>query len=210
MDSNAYAEWDKKWDKRFKSGWIRTKGKYRLLRILFPRLALRLAPRKDYYLGVAKLVEGRFCDIACGYGAVAGIYSLLSGKKSFGLDQSHTAMRHATKESRYFGVNCVFSVGSIYQTGIKSDSFDTVYLGQVLEHLEDEAGALEEAMRLLKPGGKLIVSVPVEDRIPDDDHVREYSQVSLKELLEKMNLENIIFHDIDPRRFVVTSQVIKG
>ena len=207
MDSNSFAEWDKKWDKRFKSGWIKTKKKYRLLRVLFPKLALRMSPRKDYYLGVAKLVDGKFCDIGCGIGAVAGIYAMLSGKKSYGIDQSLTAMKHASKESLYFGVSCAFSVGNIYKVGIKNGAFDTVYLGQILEHLEDEKGALDEAMRLLRPGGKLIVSVPVEGRIPDDDHVREYTKESLRELLENMKLENIAFHDVDPRRFVVTSLV---
>jgi len=209
MDRNAYGEWDKKWNYRFKSGWIKNKRKYRLLRVLNPRLALKMGPRKDYYLGVAKLVKGRFCDIGCGMGAVSGIYAMLSGKKSFGIDQSVMGMKHAVKEAHFFNVPCVFSVGSIYKIGIKSNSFDTVYLGQVLEHLDDEQGALEEAIRLLRPGGKLIVSVPVEDRIPDVDHVREYTEHSLRLLLEKMSLKEICFHDIDPRRFVVSSLVNK-
>ncbi len=79
------SSWDNTWHNLFKDGWIKNKGKYRFLRRIFPRLSLRLSPRKDYYLEVARLAEGRFCDLGCGFGAVAGIYALLSGKKALAL-----------------------------------------------------------------------------------------------------------------------------
>jgi len=94
-------------------------------------------------------------------------------------------------------------------TGMKSGSFDTVYMGQILEHLDDEMGALNEAARLLRNDGKLIVSVPRGDRIPDPDHVREYTESSLNTLLEKLNVSKVSFHDIDPRRFVVSCRIGK-
>ncbi len=179
------------------------------MRRLFPLLALKMAPRKKYYSGVARLIEGTFCDLGCGMGTVVGLYSLSSGNKGFGVDQSHSAMKLATAEAHYFAVSCAFIASSIYATGIKSDSFDTVYMGQILEHLDDEMGALNEAVRLLRNDGKLIVSVPREDRIPDPDHVREYTESSLNTLLERLNVREICFHDIDPRRFVVSCRVGK-
>jgi len=209
IDRNSFVEWNKKWDDRYKSGWVRNKGKYRLLRRLFPKIALKKAPRKSYYTGVAKLAEGRFCDLGCGMGAVAGIYALLSGEKSFGIDQSHIAMKYAMKEASYFNVTCAFSAANIYHTGIKSNSFETVYLGQVLEHLDDEMGALNEALRILLPGGKFILSVPKEGRIPDPDHVREYTDTSLRDLLAMLPVNEVTFHDIDPRRLVVSCRVMK-
>ncbi|MDT8318754.1 MAG: class I SAM-dependent methyltransferase [bacterium] len=209
MSSNSYTAWNEKWTSRYKSGWIQNKGKYLLLRRLFPSLALKIAPRKKYYRGVARLIEGTFCDLGCGMGTVVGLYSLYSGKKSFGVDQSLSAMKLATAETRYFGVSCAFTASSIYETGIKSASFDTAYMGQILEHLDDEMGALNEAVRLIRNGGKLIVSVPREDRIPDPDHVREYTESSLNALLERLNVGKISFHDIDPRRFVVSCRVGK-
>lgn len=40
------------------------------------------------------------------------------------------------------------------------DSFDAVYMIYTLEHIKDRNRALEEARRVLKPGGELIVIVP--------------------------------------------------
>lgn len=40
------------------------------------------------------------------------------------------------------------------------DSFDIVYSSNVLEHVGDPAAVLDEALRVLKPGGRLLVVVP--------------------------------------------------
>ena len=42
----------------------------------------------------------------------------------------------------------------------EDSSFDAVVLGEVLEHVEDDAAALAEATRVLRSGGVLAVSVP--------------------------------------------------
>jgi ubiquinone/menaquinone biosynthesis C-methylase UbiE len=42
----------------------------------------------------------------------------------------------------------------------EDDSFDAVVLAEVLEHLEDDEGALAEAARVLRPKGVLGISVP--------------------------------------------------
>lgn len=41
-----------------------------------------------------------------------------------------------------------------------SDSIDTVFCCSVLEHIEDPAAGMSEFSRILKPGGRLILSVP--------------------------------------------------
>ncbi len=50
--------------------------------------------------------------------------------------------------------------GSALALPFRSGSFDVVAAFDVLEHLDPEAGALSEFMRVLRPGGKLLLSVP--------------------------------------------------
>jgi 2-polyprenyl-3-methyl-5-hydroxy-6-metoxy-1,4-benzoquinol methylase len=51
---------------------------------------------------------------------------------------------------------------SIYQTRHKDNTFDMIFLLEVLEHLDYPDNALEELQRIIKPGGYLILGVPRE------------------------------------------------
>ena len=64
------------------------------------------------------------------------------------------------------------------------ESFDGAVLGEVLEHVEDDRGALAEVARVLRPGGVLALSVPANPRLqgPSDEwagHVRRYTRPAL-------------------------------
>jgi ubiquinone/menaquinone biosynthesis C-methylase UbiE len=73
-------------------------------------------------------------------------------------------------------------------------SFDAVVLGEVLEHIEDDQAALEEAARVLRPQGVLAISVP---RNPDwfsrsdrwAGHVRRYTREELETRVATAGLE---------------------
>ena len=51
------------------------------------------------------------------------------------------------------------------ETAIEPESADVVVLWHVLEHLDDPESAVERARRALRPGGRLVVSVPVLDSL---------------------------------------------
>ena len=59
-----------------------------------------------------------------------------------------------------------FKVGSIARTGLDSASCDVVMCTETLEHLfpADFDAGLTEIARVLKPGGRLLASVPLEER----------------------------------------------
>ena len=64
------------------------------------------------------------------------------------------------------------------------ESFDAAVLGEVLEHVEDDRGALVEIARVLRPRGVLALSVPANPRLygPSDvwaGHVRRYTRPAL-------------------------------
>lgn len=51
--------------------------------------------------------------------------------------------------------------GSAYHTAIKDKSVDTVFTAAVLEHLENPCKAIQEAHRILKKDGLLIITAPL-------------------------------------------------
>lgn len=61
------------------------------------------------------------------------------------------------------GPGCSFVCGDACNLPFPDDSFDLVTLLDVLEHIPDDARAAREAMRVLKPGGTLLVSTPNAD-----------------------------------------------
>jgi SAM-dependent methyltransferase len=79
--------------------------------------------------------------------------------------------------------------GEVHQASIadlpfEDASFDSVVLGEVLEHVEDDRGALSEIARVLRPGGVLALSVPGNPNLygPSDEwagHVRRYTRAQL-------------------------------
>lgn len=207
---NTRKYWEEKWEKINKGGWIKNKFRYQLLSFFTPTHALLTKPKKKYYLSIAKLVEGRFCDLGCGIGVTGGIYSVLTGNESFGLDHSLEGCKVGRKEAKKFRVPCRFMVGDIYRVGVKSNYFDTVYMGQILEHLDDDMSALREAIRLLRPGGKLIISVPTEHMPDDPEHINVYTSEKLRNMLVASGISDITFHDMDmdkkKKRYVVSGR----
>lgn len=53
----------------------------------------------------------------------------------------------------------------IQDTGLPDDSWDLMICNHVLEHVEDFRRALKELYRILKPGGHLICSFPMDPNI---------------------------------------------
>lgn len=50
--------------------------------------------------------------------------------------------------------------GDICKIPFKNKTFDKIILSEVLEHLNDDYSALLEVKRILKPGGKVVITVP--------------------------------------------------
>lgn len=74
------------------------------------------------------------------------------------------------------------------------NSFDLVIASDVLEHIEDEAMALREWTRVLRPGGQLLVFVPAfpflwssHDVI--NHHFRRYTAAQLRASMQRANLQ---------------------
>ncbi|MBM4054672.1 MAG: class I SAM-dependent methyltransferase [Planctomycetes bacterium] len=196
--------------KQRNKSWFRRK-RYKWLSYVFPRLALKRGFAKKYHQGVVSVAEGFFCDLGCGLGACVGLYAASSGFSAVGLDASLNALSFARSEKERLHFDQIhFIAGNLFDTPFKNDYFDTVYLGQVLEHVENEEEVVKEAVRILKPGGKLIITVPKEDLLPSPYHVRTYTAKDLESLLSPYAQGKIQFYPFDMRRFAVSLKVVKN
>ena len=88
-----------------------------------------------------------------------------------------------------------FVVGSVEQIPLKAGSFDLVLALDVFEHLENDAESFQEVVRLVKPGGMLLVTLPAlpsvwggQDVV--SEHRRRYTKDTLKRLFDEANLSN--------------------
>lgn len=97
-------------------------------------------------------------DCGCGDGFYLYLISELSGCRLFGLDPDHRALKSARNNLHGRDVSLV--EGSVYHLPFDECFFDKVILSEVLEHLEDDLGALRQIERVLKPGGILVITVP--------------------------------------------------
>jgi SAM-dependent methyltransferase len=78
-------------------------------------------------------------------------------------------------------------------TGVAPGSYDMVAVLDVVEHVEDDVAALQAIARLLKPGGKILITVPAHQWMWSahdvvNHHKRRYSKGSLTALLGKAGL----------------------
>ena len=79
-----------------------------------------------------------------------------------GIDRSAevVAEAEATGPADTDGGRPSYAVDDVYGLSRADESFDVVTQFDVLEHLDDDLAALEEARRVLTPGGLLLLSVP--------------------------------------------------
>lgn len=78
-------------------------------------------------------------------------------------------------------------IGDMTNSGLPGESFDLAVSVEVLEHVQDDEKFVSEVCRVLKPGGRFIMTTPngdfVENKNPD--HKRHYKRQQLNGLLEK-------------------------
>lgn len=75
-----------------------------------------------------------------------------------GLDYEEAVLRFAIGHLAVRGA--LLNRGDIHHLPYADGSFDRIILSEVLEHLADDAGALQEIKRVMKPGAVLAVTVP--------------------------------------------------
>jgi methionine biosynthesis protein MetW len=97
----------------------------------------------------------RCLDVGCGDGGTSGVWLDEHASSYAGVDISEGAVRMACDR----GLDAQL-ISDAAELPFPDESFDVAVCVEVLEHLFEPQRALAEAQRVLRPGGRLIVTVP--------------------------------------------------
>ena len=99
-------------------------------------------------------------NLGCGVGPQAVTYKG-QYKKMIGVDLSADRLEQSKMLLSEHGITGYETLcAPVEHTGLPAASFDKALAIDIIEHLPDPRGILDEAHRLLKTGGELLVSVP--------------------------------------------------
>jgi SAM-dependent methyltransferase len=135
------------------------------------------AERYRRVIDSAALREGdRVLDCGCGDGALLGMLHRRVGSRSYdlhGFDPNTLGAELAVAALAANGVKAMIH-GSL--AGIPDAHFDRIVCTEVIEHASEPAALLLDIARVLKPGGRLVVTTPLRltEDPEDPNHVREW------------------------------------
>jgi ubiquinone/menaquinone biosynthesis C-methylase UbiE len=137
-------------------------------------------------------------DVGCSQG-IASILLAREGHSVIGIDREHEAIRAARErldqEEAFVRDRVEFRVGEGRAVGFPDGSFDAVLLGEVLEHQLDPRKLLDEARRVLRPGGRIVVTTAYGVH-PYPDHKEPlHLSALLERLSSKLSIEEIALVD---------------
>jgi len=100
------------------------------------------------------------CDIGCGTGSELVHLARMvgSGGQSIGIDPSATMIDATRDRALQAGVAVELRVADGRNTGLASGGCDSVRIERVVQHVGDVEGFLAEAMRISRPGGRIVVA----------------------------------------------------
>lgn len=143
-----------------------------------------------YHLAAELIKAGdRVLDAACGLGYGSYVLSHLTRCHSVvGVDGSDYAINYATSNFGATGDRLNFMQGWLPDrlNAWPDDSFDVVVSFETLEHVQDPQNLLAEFSRLLRPGGRIIASVPNDwadetGKDPNPYHLHVYTLATLRQ-----------------------------
>lgn len=158
------------------------------------------APRFNewMYNTIRSYLVGEILEIGCGIGNISS-YAVKDGKSITLSDYDATYLSFLkAKFHGYLNVKDIIELDLAKSEFKKefahiSGSFDTIFLLNVLEHIENDIAAVNNLQYLLKAGGKLIILVPSYSFLYSDmdrllGHYRRYTIPSLTQVIHKNNL----------------------
>ncbi len=110
------------------------------------------------YESVIDFKNKNILDVGCGMGGLLTAM-LLRGYNVSGLDFNPDYCEITKLRAAKYGFSPLVLEGVLEQLPFAGSSFDVVICSDVLEHVQNPIKSLEEINRVLKPGGKLLLTI---------------------------------------------------
>lgn len=101
-------------------------------------------------------------DIPCGRGFYLNMLRYASDARLVGAELDWDVMLKAQRNTRGLEDVALHSA-NVYALPYPDNTFDAVIMSEILEHVDDDRAALREALRVLRPGGVVAITVPNAD-----------------------------------------------
>ena len=123
---------------------------------------------KQRTLELADIQPGHIVlDVGCGTGVDALQMAAQVGNSGhvFGIDFSQAMVVAAEENAAPFNLPLTFQQSDIYKLSFDDNFFDRCRADKTFQHLSDPREALEELVRVTKPGGKIVIADPDHDSL---------------------------------------------
>lgn len=136
----------------------------------------------DFFVSLLKPgFQDAILDLCCGQGR----HSLELARRGYSnvsaLDRSHYLVTRARKQARTEGLSVIFREGDARKLSYPADTFDFILLPGnsfgYFETYEDDKKVLEEAFRVLKPGGRILLDITDGDYLRDNFVTRSWEWI---------------------------------
>lgn len=129
--------------------------------------------------------QARVLDVGSGNGAAAVYLAATQGCDVVGLNLSERENEFARDLAKSYGVDGQVEIvqGDFHELPWPDRSFDVVWSQEALLHAVDKRGVLAECLRVLKPGGRLVVSdLLMRRHVGDEERQVLYARVGTPEM----------------------------
>ena len=187
--------------------------------VLFPS-SVQMKDADNYNDWTFKLFRrylvGNVLEVGCGVGSFTRRMIESCGSiKLLGVDISREAVEYC--RGRFNHLNLELKCIDVLHV---QGAFDAIICMNVLEHIEDDKGALEHLLELLSPGGTLFLLVPAHQFLfsrfdVENGHFRRYNKKSMRELISSVSdsgeyrMEQFYFNSVGALGYWLTYKVLR-
>jgi ubiquinone/menaquinone biosynthesis C-methylase UbiE len=137
---------------------LKDRFRYLLLKVLGASAFARWLEWRKLLNWLSPQKGEKILDIACGDGELS-LRIAAKGADVYGLDMSAEGIASARRLAKIAKLKCEFTIGDAEHLPYADSFFDKIVCSSSLEHFKDDAQSLSEMHRVLKPGGKAMLTV---------------------------------------------------